>query len=226
MAAFAATALFLILTVLMVTATLQSPYAWLVMGSTLFLFIIMCSYSSCEKTYWQRGDMHSDSISTISDGHDIATGEQHNRAILPYWIIDLPPSYAAATSQQHENATGRISPNIPPPPYSMAMDTPTTGQISPTAPSEDSHSTGAQHQHLNGTIHTPDTLTLHLPHPYRVSANSSQNCGPPERTHSLRIPKNEVTLSSHDCKHDTHSLDSHLAKRRIKKTTDDSSSGC
>jgi hypothetical protein len=226
MAAFAATVLFLILTVLVVTVTLQSPYAWLVMGAIVFLFIIMCSYTSCEKTYWQRRDMHSESVSTISDGHDVSTGGQDNRAILPYWITDLPPSYAAATSQQHENATGRISPNIPPPPYAMTVEIPTTGQISPAAPSEDNHSTGAQHQHLNGKIHIPDTLTLHQPHPYRVSVNSSQNCGPPERTHSLRIPKNEVTLSSHDCKRDTLSLDRYLAKRRIKKTTDESSSVC
>lgn len=224
MAAFAAIVIFLIVTVLVVTVALQSPYAWIVMGSILFLFIIMCSYSSCEKTYWQRRDMNSESISTISDGNDVATGEQHNGAILPYWITDLPPSYAAATSHQQENATGRISPNIPPPPYVMNVETPTTGQISPAAPSEDSHSTGAQHQHLNGKIHTPDTLILHQPHPYRVSVHSSRNCGPPERTHSLRIPKNEVTLSSYDCKHDTCSLDRHIAKRRIKKTTDDGSS--
>jgi len=74
MAAFAATVLFLILTVLVVTVTLQSPYAWLVMGAIVFLFIIMCSYTSCEKTYWQRRDMHSESVSTISDGHDVSTG--------------------------------------------------------------------------------------------------------------------------------------------------------
>jgi len=74
MAAFATTVLFLILTVLMVTVTLQSAYAWLVMGSTLFLFVTMCSYSSCEKTYWQRRDTHSDSISTISDGYDMVIG--------------------------------------------------------------------------------------------------------------------------------------------------------
>lgn len=96
----------------------------------------------------------------------------------------------------------------------MAVETPTAGQISPATPSEGSHPTGEQHQHPNGKIHTPDTLTLNQPYPYTVSINSSQNCGPPERTHSLRIPKNEVTLSSHDCKHDTHSLDRHLAKRR------------
>jgi hypothetical protein len=71
MAAFATTVLFVVLTVIMVTVTLQSAYAWIVMGSTLFLFVTMCSYSSCEKTYWQRTAMHSDSISTISDGHDI-----------------------------------------------------------------------------------------------------------------------------------------------------------
>ena len=108
----------------------------------------------------------------------------------------------------------------------MAVETPTTGQISLTDPSEESHSTGGQHQHQSGNIHTPDTLTLHQPCLYRVSINSLQNCGPPERTHSLRIPKNAVRLSSHDCKHDTHSLDRHLATCRIKKTTDDSSSVC
>jgi len=108
----------------------------------------------------------------------------------------------------------------------MAVETPTTGQISPTAPSEQSQSTGGQHQLQNGNIHTPDTLTLHQPHPYRLSINSSEHCGPPERTHSLRIPKNSVRLSSHDCKHDTHSLDRHLAKCRVKKTTDDNSSAC
>jgi len=170
--------------------------------------------------------MHSDSISTISDGHDFFIGEEHNRSILPYWITDLPPSYAAATSQQRENVTGRISPYNPPPPYTMAMETSTTGQISPTVPSEESHSTGGQHQDQNGNTHTPDTLTLHQPHPYRVSVNSSQNCGPPERTHSLRIPKNAVRLSSHDCRHETHSLDRHLAKCGIKKTSDDSSNMC
>lgn len=108
----------------------------------------------------------------------------------------------------------------------MAVETPTTGQISSTAPSEESHSIGGQHQHQNGNIHTPDILTLHQPRPYRVSINSSQNCGPAERTHSLRIPRNAVRLSSHDCKHDTHSLDRHLAKCRIKKTTDDNNSEC
>lgn len=226
MAAFATTVLFLVLTVIMVTVTLQSAYAWIVMGSTLFLFVTLCSYSSCEKTYWQRTAMHSDSISTISDGHDIVISQEHTRSILPYWITDLPPSYAAATSQQAENVTGRISPYIPPPPYTMVVEPPTIGQSSPTALSEEIHSTGAQHQHQNGNIHTPDTLTLYQPHPYRVSINSLQNCGPLERTHSLRIPKNAFRLSSPDCKHDTLSLDGHLAECRINKTTDDNSSVC
>lgn len=74
MAAFATTILFLILTLIMVSVTLQSSYAWLVMGSTLFLFVTLCSYSSCEKTYWRRTTMHSDSVSTISDGHDNIEG--------------------------------------------------------------------------------------------------------------------------------------------------------
>ena len=74
MAAFATTILFLILTVVMVSVTLQSAYAWLVMGSTLFLFVTLCSYSSCEKTHssqWRRASINSDSISTISDARDL-----------------------------------------------------------------------------------------------------------------------------------------------------------
>jgi amino acid permease len=74
LAAFATTILFLILTVIMVSVTLQSAYAWLVMGSTLFLFLTLCSYSSCEKTYWQRTNIRSDSISTISEGRDNSGG--------------------------------------------------------------------------------------------------------------------------------------------------------
>lgn len=109
----------------------------------------------------------------------------------------------------------------------MAVGPPTTGQSSSIASSTDSHSAGQQHQHQNGNIHTPDTLTLHQQHPYRMSVNSLQDCGPPERTHSLRIPSNVVRLSPPDCKHnDTHSLDRHLAEHRIKKTTDDNSSEC
>lgn len=229
LAAFAITVLFLILTVIMVTVTLQSAYAWLVMGSTLFLFVTLCSYSSCQKTNWQRTAMHSDSISTVSDGHDSVMVGEHNRSILPYWITDLPPSYAAATSQQAENVTGRISPYVPPPPYTMAVEPSTDGQSSSTASSGESQSARQQHQHQNGNIrvHTPDTLTLHQPHPYRVPINSLQDCGPPEHTHSLKIPSNAVRLLPPDCKHnDTHSLDRHLAERRIKETTDDSSSVC
>ncbi|KAJ9583772.1 hypothetical protein L9F63_021862 [Diploptera punctata] len=143
LAAFATTILFLILTVVMVSVTLQSAYAWLVMGSTLFLFVTLCSYSSCEKTHssqWRRASINSDSISTISDARDLTVGD-FNRSILPYWITDLPPSYAAATS-------GINSPDIapthdtntqsPPPPYSSVVDL--------TSPTQHSDNTSAQNE--------------------------------------------------------------------------------
>ncbi|XP_023702776.1 uncharacterized protein LOC111861992 isoform X2 [Cryptotermes secundus] len=201
----------------MVSVTLQSAYAWLVMGSTLFLFLTLCSYSSCEKTYWRRTNMRSDSISTISEGRDNSEGGEHNRNILPYWITDLPPTYAAATVQQGETVTGRNSPNSPPPPYSMAVG----------LHLGESNSAEEQLQHHGGNIHIPDALILPPPSPSVVSRHLFQVCGPPERIHSLRIPRSDVRLSQSYCKHsDTLSLDGHLAEQRLKKTTADSSSTC
>ncbi|XP_021919352.1 uncharacterized protein LOC110829670 isoform X2 [Zootermopsis nevadensis] len=191
MAAFATTILFLILTLIMVSVTLQSSYAWLVMGSTLFLFVTLCSYSSCEKTYWRRTTMHSDSVSTISDGHDNIEGEEYNRSILPYWITDLPPSYAAATSQQAEAVTGTISPYSSPPPYSTVVEH-SSGQNSVTE---------EQRQHTSGNILSSDTLTLPPQCPSRTSRILLQDCGPPEHIHSLKIPSSVVRLSQSAYKH-------------------------
>lgn len=214
MAAFATTVLFLILTVIMVSVTLQSAYAWLVMGSTLFLFLTLCSYSSCEKTYWRRTNMRSDSISTISEGRDNSEGGEHNRNILPYWITDLPPTYAAATLQQGETVAGRNNPHSPPPPYSMAVG----------LPLGEGNSTEEQCQHHGGNIHSPDALILPPSCPSRVSRHLSQVCGPPEHIHSLRIPRTDGRLSQSNCKHsDTLSLDGHLAEQRPKETADSSS---
>ncbi|XP_069689940.1 uncharacterized protein [Periplaneta americana] len=196
LAAFATTILFLVLTVVMVSVTLQSAYAWLVMGSTLFLFLTLCSYSSCEKTrgaQWRRASTNSDSVSTISD--NVAHQGDCNRSVLPYWITDLPPSYAAATSRPEDS----VSPYPPPPAYSTVVELPPPPQ-------------------------QPEVTTA--PQPSRDPNSLFLSCGPPERIHSLRIPKS-VVRSSPSKNSDALSLDGHLSEReRRNSAMDDSSSTC
>lgn len=196
LAAFATTILFLILTVVMVSVTLQSAYAWLVMGSTLFLFVTLCSYSSCEKTHssqWRRASINSDSISTISDARDLTIGDT-NRSILPYWITDLPPSYAVATSGSP------VSPDVvpthgsnsqPPPPYSSVIDLAAAENI----PSQEPQTSNQQ---------TDNIITQNS-----INKTLVPDTGPPERVHSLRIKSNVARQSN--C--DTRSLDGHLTER-------------
>lgn len=180
----------------MVSVTLQSAYAWLVMGSTLFLFLTLCSYSSCEKTrgaQWRRASTNSDSVSTISD--NVAHQGDCNRSVLPYWITDLPPSYAAATSRPEDS----VSPYPPPPAYSTVVELPPPPQ-------------------------QPEVTTA--PQPSRDPNSLFLSCGPPERIHSLRIPKS-VVRSSPSKNSDALSLDGHLSEReRRNSAMDDSSSTC
>lgn len=196
LAAFATTILFLVLTVVMVSVTLQSAYAWLVMGSTLFLFLTLCSYSSCEKTrggQWRRASTHSDSVSTISD--NVAHQGDCNRSVLPYWITDLPPSYAAATAR-HE---GSVSPYPSPPAYSTVVE------LSPVPPQPE--------------------VAAAPPQPSRDPGSLFPDTGPPERIHSLRIPKSVRLSPSKNS--DALSLDGHLSEReRNSSAMDDSSSTC
>jgi len=124
--------------------------------------------------------------------------------MLPYWITDLPPTYAAATSQA-ETSTGGISPSSPPPPYSVVVE----------FPYRESSSTVGQPQHQDGNIDMPDTLTLPPPCPSRVS----RTCGPPEHIHSSQILSS--VIRQYDCKH-SNTLS--LGEQGINKTTADGSS--
>ncbi|XP_067000913.1 uncharacterized protein [Anabrus simplex] len=105
--------------VIISSITIQSAYMWLAVGATAVLFLGFCSCTTCEKTshfnFTRRGSVHSDSISTISDGRDhfYEIAVPHNTS--DYWISDLPPSYAVATAMP-------TSPeNQLPPPYSSVV---------------------------------------------------------------------------------------------------------
>ncbi|GLH05121.1 Uncharacterized protein GBIM_10731, partial [Gryllus bimaculatus] len=59
--------------VIISSITIQSAYMWLAVGATAVLFLGFCSCTTCEKTshfHFRRGSIHSDSVSTISDGRD------------------------------------------------------------------------------------------------------------------------------------------------------------
>lgn len=105
--------------VIISSITIQSAYMWLAVGATAVLFLGFCSCTTCEKTshfHFRRGSMHSDSVSTISDGRDnFYEVGHHLQNSPPYWIADLPPSYAAATAAPAADCQL-------PPPYSAVAD--------------------------------------------------------------------------------------------------------
>ncbi|PSN51001.1 hypothetical protein C0J52_08582 [Blattella germanica] len=119
----------------------------------------------------------------------------YNRSILPYWITDLPPSYAVATSGSTSCAdtTEGMNANPPPPPYSSVVQIPIINNLS----TEQQQTVNAANIH---NLSLPPLYTPRMP---------VEEIGPPVRVHSLRIKSNSARKS--DC--DTRSLDGRLSDR-------------